>query len=248
MNNSKIIIIKSNILKKFSELKFGISTKIGGDNEPPFYFNLSYRVRDKVERVNKNRKIFYDELGIDESRVSYQLQIHSDKSNYVEEPKFFRNCDALYTNKRNNFLAVCIADCLPIFLYEPKKKVIAAIHSGWKGTLNKITTLTIKRIIKEFSIDIKSMMAYIGPGISFEHFEVGKDVAELFEENVKEKINGKYHIDLKKDNLIQLKNLGVPEENIEVSEYCTFERKDLFHSYRRDKDKTGRMMGVIGII
>lgn len=246
MNNVKII--RPEIFKKFPELKFGISTKSGGDEEPPYYFNLSYRVGDKVERVKRNKKLFFEKLGITENRVSYQRQTHSTKSNVVTEPAFFEDSDALYTNARNNFLAVSIADCIPVFLYEPGKKVVAAIHSGWKGTLNRITTLTIEKLIGEFTFNPEKALAFIGPGISSEYFEVGKEVYDLFEPDIKNIREGKYYIDLKKHNYLQLMKIGVKYENIEVSDYCTFKEKELFHSYRRDKEKSGRMLGVIGII
>jgi YfiH family protein len=225
-----------------------LSTRFCGNGEPPYYFNLSYRVGDKNEKVRENRKIFFKELGIEEDLVSFQRQTHSVKSNHVKSPAFFEDSDALYTNLKNNFLAVSIADCIPVLLYEPDKKVVAAIHSGWKGTLNNITSVTINKLIKEFSIDVEKIIAYIGPGISVNNFEVGKDVADLFDEGVKENRDGKYFIDLKKHNYIQLQKIGVRNENIEVSGYCTFKEKDLFHSYRRDRDKSGRMLAVIGMV
>jgi polyphenol oxidase len=241
-------IITSGLLNKFPEIIFGISTRFTEEGNPPFYFNLSYRVGDNAAHVKRNRKKFFDKLGINENSVSYQRQTHSVNSNYITNPLFCENSDALYTDKKENFLAVSIADCIPVFIYEPQKKVVAAIHSGWKGTLNKITTVTIDKLINEFSIDIRKTLAFIGPGISVVNFEVGKDVSDLFDGNVKMKLNGKYFIDLKKHNYLQLVNLGFDERNIEVSDFCTYKEKDLFHSYRRDKDKSGRMLGVIGII
>jgi polyphenol oxidase len=241
-------IIKSEIFSKFHEIKFGVSTKIGVNSNPPFYFNLSYRVGDKPENVKENRKAFFNELGINEKNVSFQRQTHSVKSNFVKSPVFYEDSDALFTNTKNNFLAISVADCIPVFIYEPGKKVIAAIHSGWKGTLNKITTLTIKKLIEEFSFNVKNAFVFIGPGISGEYFEVGNEVAELFDGDVKTNRNGKYFIDLKNHNYLQLLELGVKPKNIEVSEYCTYKEKDLFHSYRRDKNLSGRMLGVIGII
>jgi YfiH family protein len=246
--NKKLKIIKSEIFSKFPELKFGISTRYYNGAEAPFYFNLSYRVGDKCENVRKHRKTFFNELGIDQGRVSFQRQTHSVFSNNVSEPKFFEESDALYTNTKNNFLAISIADCIPVFLYEPEKKIAVGIHSGWKGTLNKITTVTIEKLKKDFYINTENIFAYIGPGISLQHFEVGKDVFDLFENDVKEIRNGKYFLDLKKHNYLQLISLGIQSVNIEVSDYCTYKEKDLFHSYRRDKDKSGRMIGVIGLI
>lgn len=244
---SKVKIVESKLFKKFPELKFGFSTIQGGEENSQYGFNLSYRVGDDAERVMRNRKKFFDALGIGEKQVSFQKQTHSTKSNMVSEPSFFDDSDALYTNRRNNFLALSLADCIPVFLYEPDKKIVVAIHSGWRGTLNKITTVTIEKIISELSIQPEKLIAYIGPGISFDNFEVGKDVSDLFEDDVKKKVDGKYFIDLKKHNYLQLINLGVRNENIEISPYCTFNEKDLFHSYRRDNNKSGRMLGVIGL-
>lgn len=229
-------------------MKFGISTLTGGDGNSPYLFNLSFRVGDNEENVKKNRKIFFDKLGISENQVSYQRQIHSIKSNRVEQPAFYKDSDALYTNRKNNFLALSIADCIPVFLFEKKKKIVAAIHSGWKGTLNKITKVTTEKIIREFTADAGNVLAYIGPGISIEHFEVGREIADLFEDNVKLKKGEKFYIDLKLHNYLQLIGIGIPDENIEISDYCTYKEKELFHSYRRDKDKSGRMLGVIGMI
>lgn len=245
---NRIKIIKSEIFSRFPELKFGISTRHCDGAQPPFYFNLSFRVGDKNENVKNNRKIFFNELGIEEERVSFQRQTHSVISNLVTNPKFFDDSDALYTNSNNNFLAINIADCIPVFLYEPEKKVVAGIHSGWKGTLNKITTVTFEKLKNELSINPDKTLAYIGPGISNENFEVGKDVYDLFEPDVKIIRDEKYYIDLKKHNYLQLIRLGVKPENIEVSEYCTYKEKGLFHSYRRDRDNSGRMIGVIGLI
>jgi polyphenol oxidase len=240
-------IIRPRIFSQFPGIISGVSTRLCGNDEPPFYFNLSYRVGDKKEKVRENRKIFFGGLGIEEDAVSFQRQTHSVNSNLVSGPKFFEDSDALYTNLKNNFLAVSIADCIPVLLYEPDKKIIAAIHSGWKGTLNKITTVTIEKLKKEFSIDAGKIYAYIGPGISVKNFEVRKDVADLFTDDVKNFRSGRYFIDLKKHNCMQLQELGVKRDKIEISDYCTFEEKELFHSYRRDRDKSGRMLAVIGI-
>jgi YfiH family protein len=241
-------IIIPGIFRRFDNIVAGVSTKDGGVSPAPFFMNLSYKVGDVTENVNKNREIFFKALGIPLKRVTYQKQIHSSNSNYVSTPSFFKDSDALYTDLKNNFLAVSIADCIPVLLYEPGKKIISAVHSGWKGTCNKILTKNINLLIEKFNLDTKNLCAYIGPGISQKNFEVGKEVADLFSDSVKICRDGKYFIDLKKDNFMQLISLGVKEENIEVSPYCTYEESDLLHSYRRDGDKSGRMLCVIGMI
>ena len=100
---------------------------------------------------------------------------------------------------------------------------------------------------EKFSVDTSKLIAYIGPAISQDCYEVGKEVADLFDEKVKAYRDGKYSLDLKKSNLYQLLNLGVRKENIEVSEHCTFKEEKLFHSHRRDGERIGRMFGIIGM-
>ncbi len=240
-------IISCSLFKKFPELVFGFSTRTGGVSPGPYGLNLSISVGDDLENVKLNREIFFKQLGIKQEEITFQKQIHSSFISYSEKPQHFDGCDAIYTDKKNNFLAVSVADCIPVFLYDPQKKIIGAIHSGWKGTHSKILSFTIKELIKKFDVDVSKLVAFIGPGISQEHYEVGADVGKLFSEDVLYERNRKYFLDLKKDNYLQLLKEGVKTENIEISDLCTFREKDLLHSFRRDKDMSGRMMGVIGM-
>lgn len=245
---NKTHIIRSELFKKFPELIFGFSSKTGGVSPDPYYLNLGASVGDDIENVKKNREIFFNELGVSGDMVTFQKQIHSSIINYSEKPQNFDGCDAIYTDKKNNFLAVSVADCIPVFLYEPEKKIVAGIHSGWKGTLDKIVSKTIVELKSKFSIDISNLIAFIGPGISQDKYEVGEEVGLLFDEEIRYKKNGKYYLDLKKDNYNQLLKSGLKKEKIEVSELCTFSEKDLLHSYRRDGVISGRMFGIIGMI
>jgi len=244
---NKTGIIKSELFTKYKEIVFGVST-INLDNvDSKFKFNLSFTVGDDPENVKKNRTTFFNTLNIDETKVCLQKQTHSVNHNYVEVPYLFKDSDALYTDKKDIYLAISIADCIPIFLYEPEKCVIAGIHSGWKGTRDKILTLTLKTLIEKYNLNPQKIIAYIGPGISGENFEVGKDVWEMFPEDYRLKRNNKYYVDLKKNNFDQLTHSGLSPTNIEVSPFCTFKEQELFHSYRRDGALSGRMLGVIGI-
>lgn len=241
------MIIHSGLFGKFPELVFGFSTKQGGISPEPYCMNLSSSAGDDIENVKINRRIFFETLGISESNVTLQKQIHSTTINYSPAPSYYEDCDAVYTDKKNNYLAVSTADCIPVFLYDPGKRIVAGIHSGWKGTHGKIVTGTIEKLKSEFSVNPSELYAYIGPGISQEKYEVGPEVGKLFSSEVSIQRNGKYFVDLKKDNFNQLINSGLKRENIEVSDLCTFTEKDLLHSYRRDGVKSGRMFGVIGI-
>jgi polyphenol oxidase len=245
--NRRVRIIKPEIFGKYKNLVCGISTRYGPDPNPPFDFNLSYKVGDNPENVSRNRKVFFDELGIKETDVSFQFQVHSAIHNYVERTTFFSGSDGLFTDKKGLFLAINIADCVPVFVYDPVNEVAAGIHSGWKGTHQKIVTHTVNTLIQKYNSMPDNLLVYIGPGISIKNFEVGKDVFNMFDEEFREVRNGKFYVDLKKDIYTRLIRLGVKTENVEVSHYCTFEDKELFHSFRRDGEKSGRMLGIIGM-
>jgi YfiH family protein len=241
-------IIRSALLGKYPEIVFGISTKEGGVSPPPFYMNLSFAVPDSEENVLKNREIFFNALGVNIDSVNFQKQVHCDDVKYIEQGGHIGDCDATVTDKKNVFLTVSVADCLPVFLYEPEKKVIAAVHAGWRGTERKIVQKAVKELEAKFSAEAAKMTAYIGPGICFKCFEVGDEVAEKFRDEVKEKRGEKYYINLSQENKIQLVEAGLKESSIEICSLCTMEEKDLLHSYRRDGINSGRMYGVIGVI
>lgn len=245
---SEIKIIRSSLFEKFPEIIFGFSTKPGGISPEPFCMNLSSSVGDVPENVNVNRKFFFTELGIDENKVTFQKQIHSSIIQYSSKPCLFDGCDAIYTDIKQNFLAVSVADCIPVFLYDPVKKVVAGIHSGWMGTKEKILTKTINEIIEKFNSNPSDLISYIGPGICQDHYEVGEEVGLLFDESVRYKSGEKFYLDLKKDNFNQLLLAGLRIENIEITDLCTYKEIDLLHSYRRDGIRSGRMFGIIGMI
>ncbi|MBS1492579.1 MAG: peptidoglycan editing factor PgeF [Bacteroidetes bacterium] len=247
MTISLMNVVRPDIIKKYPELLIAISTKDGGVSPAPYYLNLGLSVGDKEENVLENRKRFFQSLEIPLNRVVMQKQIHSDNINVVSESCFIQDSDALITNEKNLYLAISIADCIPVFLYSPDKKVAAGIHSGWKGTEYKISQKVVDRIVSEYNVEPAEMIAYIGPGISVENYEVSKEVAEMFNPTSYKIVEGKYYMDLKKDIYEQLISAGLKKENIEITEYCTFRDKELFHSHRREKGLTGRMLGVIGM-
>lgn len=241
------LFIKPKIFDKFGNIVCGVSTRYGKQPRPPFDFNMSFKIGDDTDAVKKNRKELFDAMGIDGSKVTFQFQTHSTVHNYVEETKFFNGSDGLYTDKKDLYLAVNVADCVPVFVYDPINAVVAGIHSGWKGTQQKIVRHTVNTLMEKFNSMPENLYVYIGPGISVNNFEVGKDVYDLFDDDFKEVRVAKYYVDLKKDIYTRLIRMGVKDENVEVSEFCTFRDEELFHSYRRDREKSGRMLGVIGM-
>lgn len=242
-----MLIIKPFIYKRFPEIVFGFSTKIGPNAQPPYYFNLSYSVDDNKEIVNSNRALFFNKLGLNEKMVSYQKQVHEDKINRVSSYGSCGESDALITIKMNLGLAISSADCPAIFIYDPIQKVIAAVHSGWRGTEKKILMKTIQKLKAEFNSDASNLICYIGPSISQKNYEVQEEVASKFDKKFLSVNKNKFYLDVAGANYKMLTDEGVKEANIQVSDLCTYEYETLLHSYRRDGQKSGRALGVIAM-
>jgi len=242
-----MLIIKPFIFKRFPEIVFGFSTEISPNAKPPYFFNLSYSVDDAKEIVDSNRALFFNELGLNEKIVSYQKQVHEDKINTVSSFGSCGESDALITRKKNLGLAISSADCPAIFIYDPKEKVIAAVHSGWRGTEKKILRKTIQKIKDDFNSDASNLICYIGPSISQQNYEVGAEVAAKFYSGFVVKKENKFYLDVAAANHKMLVDEGVKGVNIQVSGLCSYEYENLLHSYRRDGQKSGRALGIIAM-
>ena len=242
-----MLIIKPFIFNQFPEIIFGFSTRFGPNVKLPYYFNLSFSVGDEKGIVDSNRKLFFNELGLNEKMVSYQKQVHEDKINTVSSSGSCGESDALITTKKKLGLAISSADCPSIFIYDTVQKVIAAVHSGWRGTEKKILKKTIQKLKSDFNSNPLNLICYIGPSISQKNYEVSEDVASRFDKPFVMKKYNKFYLDLAGINYKMLIDEGVKEKNIQVSGLCTYEYENLLHSYRRDGLKSGRALGLIAM-
>jgi YfiH family protein len=243
----KKTIIKSELISRYPDLAHGISTKLGGYEYPPFYNNMSYKVGDSKDIVEANRFKFFSSLGIDQSFLAVPQQVHSDNVMIIDKPGYYENTDALITAKKNLFLIISTADCYSILIYDNEREAASAVHSGWRGTQKKILTKTINIMLSDIGCMKENLNIFIGPGICKEHFEVGKDVAGLFESRFIENSGGTYFVDLKAHILDQLREIGIAPGQIEAPPFCTYEQKEYLHSYRRERNRSGRMFSVIGM-
>lgn len=242
-----MLIIKPGIFRKYPQLIFGFSTKIGINRKPPYFFNMSFDVGDSSEIVLQNRKFFFKRLELTQETIATQKQVHGDVVSFVESAISCGESDAMITNKPNVGLAISSADCPAIFIFDCKQKVIAAVHSGWRGSQKKILYKVLSKLKHEFNCREENLISYIAPSISQKNYEVGEEVASLFDSRYLIEKNSKYLLDLKKINLDILHDFGLRPQNIQVSSLCTFELKDLLHSYRRDGEVSGRALGVIAM-
>lgn len=202
-------------------------------------------------------------LNIKIENIVRPKQTHTDCIQIVEKTSDkFEDVDGLITNKKDIDLVLTFADCTPILLYDPINKIIGNIHSGWRGTVQKIGQKAVLKMIKEYGSKPENIIACIGPCIGKCHFEVEDDVKNIFEqtfsylnrifdiiEEQKELVRGKkkYHIDTVLINRLILQECGVKPENIVESNICTVCNSNLMHSYRAQKENSGRNITVLGM-
>jgi YfiH family protein len=220
----------------------GISTRHGGVSSQVYQsLNLGVHTDDDPDAILSNLALFCADLGISPGSLARSYQVHGSEIWTSVSPGYESGYDAILAPKPGVFAGVGIADCCPILLADPLRKTAAAIHAGWKGTVAQIVHKTASALIAGGS-NPADILAYIGPCISLEHFEVGDEVAEQFE--FKERRGARWHVDLKTTNATQLAALGISQ--IEISDYCTVANNDLFFSHRKEQGITGRMLAVIG--
>jgi YfiH family protein len=263
---------------KIPWLVHGFSTRPGGisDAGGEKVLNLGAVEWDTRENVEENKHRFQVALGAADHTLVSLHQIHSDVVRCFKSapPKQCKG-DASATNRPGLLLGVRTADCAPVLVLDPKRRVVAAIHAGWRGTLARIVTKTIGQMQMEFGCHPQDLLAAIGPTIGGCCYEVGTEVGAAFaakfanasdffdelrtgdEPNPLQWLNmmppghqpppNKVLFDLKKANRAQLVEAGVREENIFVTELCTSCDVDRLFSYRKEGASSGRLMGVIGI-
>lgn len=215
---------------------------------------------DLIEEIENNKKLVCEGLNIPLENLVIPQQTHSDnvkrvkgKSKKGKEslsssllPLTFKDTDALVTNEYNVALALNFADCVPLIFYDPVKKVVAAAHAGWRGTVAKIAVKTVDKMIEDFNCKPEDIVALIGPAIGKCCFEVKEDVLEQIKKSVdndvQDAISGN-HADLKLINKIQLLARGL--KKIDLCEYCTSCQNELFFSYRKENGNTARHSAVI---
>tara|TARA_B100000700_G_C14864720_1_gene770373 strand:- start:15 stop:776 length:762 start_codon:yes stop_codon:yes gene_type:complete len=244
-------------LKKFENVKHCFFSRKNGVSDGIYQsLNCGMGSNDKKENVLKNLKLVSKKMGCKENLLITLNQKHSDRVIYFENEKDIKNKldgDAIVTKIKNVGISILTADCAPILLYDPKKKIIGCVHSGWKGALNGIIKKTALKF-NELESNNSDLIAVVGPCIKKENYEVGMDLLKKFTdknlENEKffEKIsNEKYLFDLRGFINNEISHLSI--KSIENIEKDTFSENEFFYSYRRScykKEKDyGRCISVI---
>jgi YfiH family protein len=195
-------------------------------------------------------KAVADESGISEDRIYLPVQKHTGTVHILKSDMKPVVADAVVTGRRGVLIGVLVADCVPVLVYEPVRKVAGAVHAGWRGTAQQILKNTIAVMCEKFDCLPRDMSVAIGPSIRQCSYEVGREVKEGVERATGEgsyyrREGEKFFIDIAFANKIQALSMNVREENIWQSRECTFCNPEKYHSYRFSGDCTGRQGGFI---
>jgi polyphenol oxidase len=203
-------------------------------------------------KIADNVVNYLGENGYSESMVYLPIQRHTNRVIILDSEPEPEVADAVITNREDVLLGVQVADCVPIVLLDEKKRVIGAVHAGWRGTAAQILKKTIQAMVEHFSSSPDNIIIAFGPSIKGCCYEVSSDVNETVCTSTgageySSRNNSKFFIDLASANMVQALSLGVRKDNIWVSDECTFCNPDRFHSFRYHKNHAGRQGGFIGI-
>lgn len=274
INDSKICIINENqgvtyitfpgLAAYSKDLLHAFSTRLGGVSEDYLgTMNLSFSRGDDREKVMENHRRFAAATGYDEKRLVFSDQVHLTHFHKVSEEDCgkgiiresdIKEIDGLVTNVPEIPLITFYADCVPLFFYDPVKKVIAMAHSGWKGTVERIGGKMISYMKAEYGCKSRDIVCAIAPSICQSCYEVSEDVAlrflEVFGEEhgsslLYQKPDGKYQLNLHKACEITLLEAGILPKHLDITDLCTCCNPDFFFSHRASHGRRGNLAGVM---
>lgn len=240
-----LLLQRSALLSQFPNIGVGMSTRQGEHPDAPFAYNLGYALGDDDTRVTGNIARYAEALGLLPEELAVMRQVHGDTIRDVGEPGLYPDCDALVTSQPRVGITVRTADCAPVMLYATDQQVIAAVHAGWRGTAAHVTAKTVAHLCDTYRVDPANIFAWIGPAARACCYDVGSEVAALFPEEYLTRHDTGVRLDVQGLNAHQLIEAGVPADNIEIEGLCTIHERTLFHSWRRDAQRSGRMLSTI---
>ncbi|RIX59324.1 peptidoglycan editing factor PgeF [Paenibacillus nanensis] len=259
-------------LSRDSRLTAGFSGREGGVSSAPWdSLNIGLHVGDAADAVIANRKRLTDKIGWPFEAWTCAEQVHGNRVAQITADERGRgrealsdainDCDAIMTNVPGVLLASFYADCVPLYFYAPSSGAVALAHAGWRGTVKKIAEETVQAMKQAYGTEPEELLAAIGPSIGSCCYEVdGAVITEVdrvlselrLEEADKNacmrlKSNGKADLNLKEINRQIMIKAGILPSRIELTNWCTGCRTDLFFSHRTEGGRTGRMASWIGI-
>ena len=235
------------------------STRLGGISRKPFdSMNLGNpngcEIQDLRDNIRRNYRLLQEAAGFADRELLYLHQVHGSHVVRVARERPHDNNlkgDALVSDDPSRVLSVRIADCVPVLLSSDDGKLVAAVHAGWRGVIAGVVLAGLEEMNRSSDVPAERIVAAIGPSISIAAFEVGAEVIAEFEKcfgpagPFRRRPDGKGNVDLRESLFRQLRAAGVPENEIDTTDRCTFSHAEEFFSHRRDKGITGRMAAII---
>lgn len=265
-NGEELLYLTSPLLEKTGMVKHAFSTRVGGVSEGIFSsMNLSFQRGDKNERVHENFKRMARVLGSSTEHMVFSDQTHTtnvrvvtkrDCGKGIHKPLDYSAIDGLVTNEPDVMLVTFYADCVPIYLVDTVHRAIGLCHSGWRGTVGKISQNTLRVMKENYGTRASDVVAAIGPSICQDCYEVSEDVVLAFEESfgterigelAYRKENGRYQLDLWRANELALLDAGVPADKIQTPDLCTCCNANLLFSHRATAGKRGNLAAFLGL-
>lgn len=254
-------VFKFKNLNEQSNLLHFVSTRQGGISAGSCQgLNIGFGTNDSAENVLQNRKILATNVGVPLNHFVFPRQTHSANIALISRSQrglgvFNRESalpetDALITNEPETCIAVQVADCVPLLLFDPENRAVGAIHAGWRGTASQICMHTIRAMQWHFGTRPENLLAGIGPSIGACCYNVGLEVQNEFSKinsgtDIFIHKNDQLFLDLWRANKNQLLKSGVLDKNIEISSLCTQCHSESFFSSRMGNGDTGRFTAAI---
>ena len=257
------------VLSEIPFINHGFSTRLGGVSTGHMTsMNLGYGgpTLDYPANILENFKLITDSMGIDPNTIVRSWQVHKTNIRIVTKEdcgkglyreRDYNEIDGLITNSPGVTLVTNYADCVPLYLVDPVNKAIGLSHSGWRGTVEKMGKVTVEHMTEAFGSNPEDIICVIGPSICEQCFEIGEEVAVEFNKafNLMDVSNhiispnskGRYQCDLWVANKEVLKEAGIKEDNIHISEACTSCHDDLLFSHRKTNGKRGSLAAFLAI-
>jgi len=229
-------------------VRHGISSRIGGVSAGHFAaMNLGLQTGDDINNVKENYRLFCEALSCRPENIVMTDQHHTTNIHNVVDKRPFSHIDGLVTDMAGAVLVTYYADCVPLLLCDPVKRVVANCHAGWRGTAHNMAGKTVGKMVDDYDCNPRDILAGIGPSISQKNFEVGAEVVEEFIRLLPfctEFIHNN-HIDLWGVNRQNFIAAGIPDGNIETVGLCTFDDEVHFFSHRRSGVRRGSLAAFI---
>lgn len=269
-----LVLLGFHHLAAIPGIRHAVATRIGGTSDPPYQgLNLGLRTGDDPEKVRAHRRAFCAALNVDPDRVAAGRQVHGDGlalvgagalpgvethppgAGLIDADAAIPDTDALATAEPGVGIFLLVADCTPVLLADPVRRVVATVHAGWRGTTKRIAEQTVGRLEAVYGCRPADLIAGIGPAIGRCCYEVDDPVIRAVlaaqpadaPDLLTFKSNGRAQLDLAEANRRQLIDAGLRPESIELSGICTACTTALVYSERREGRPSGRFGALMAI-